>query len=99
MKKELGCYDIPKSNDAYYVSLLANALDYTTGYFDTYVLADYDNAQLQVTFWDGYWGSASCSWVYRGKYDSIMEIFFQFLAMGIKTILCMIMENCMHIIV
>lgn len=79
-----GCYDTPNSNDAYYVSLLANALDYTTGYFDTYVLADYDDAQLQVTYWDGYCGPAACSWVYRGKYDSYNGNFLPIFGNGHK---------------
>lgn len=55
---------------AYYINQLLEELDYMLGYFDNYVLPEYSNPRLQVTFWSGYCGPAACAWVYRGKYDS-----------------------------
>lgn len=55
---------------AYYTNQLLEELDYMLRYFDNYILPEYSDPQLQVTYWSGYCGPAACSWVYRGKYDS-----------------------------
>lgn len=59
----------PETEEDYLDELLA-ALDYAVGYYNTYILPEYNDPRLQVTFWSKYCGPAACAWVYRGKYDN-----------------------------
>lgn len=52
------------------IGQLADMQDYMLGYFDTKVLKEYSDPNLQATHWEGYCGPSACAWIYRGKYTS-----------------------------
>lgn len=52
------------------ISQLADMQDYMLGYYDTKILKEYNDQNLQETHWEGYCGPSACAWIYRGKYDS-----------------------------
>lgn len=54
------------NDDVSLIAELADYLDYTVGYCDTFTLPRYRDPRLQLTFWSGYCGPAACAWVYRG---------------------------------
>lgn len=65
-----GTIDTDPESHSNIVSQFGELFDYILGFFDTGILADYSDPNLQMTHWTGYCGPAACAWIYRGKYDN-----------------------------
>lgn len=64
-----GAIDTDPESHSNIVSQFGELFDYMLGFFDTGILADYSDPNLQMTRWTRYCGPAACAWVYRGKYN------------------------------